>query len=173
MENKKRALGKGLEQLFETNALDFETLEEKIIEDAIEKNSLTEVALDKLTSNPYQPRTNFDEESLQELTDSIKEHGVFQPIIVKKQDGKFVIIAGERRVKASKKAGLEKIPAIISDFTEQQMMEIALLENLQREDLNAIEEAKAYVQIKDTLNITQDELAQRVGKSRSHVTNII
>jgi len=173
METKKRALGKGLEQLFETNTLDFDSLEEKIIEEATEKNRLTNINVDKLISNPYQPRKKFDPEALEELTSSIKEHGVFQPIIVKKQGEEYIIVAGERRAKASKLAGLETIPAIISDFTDQEMMEIALLENLQREDLNAIEEAKAYVQIINTLNLTQEQLAARIGKSRSHVTNII
>jgi len=173
METKKRALGKGLEQLFESNSLDFDSIEQKIVDEATEKNRLTNIKVDKLISNPYQPRKKFDPEALEELTSSIKEHGVFQPIIVKKQNDEYIIVAGERRAKASKNAGIETIPAIISDFTDQEMMEIALLENLQREDLNAIEEAKAYVQIIEKLELTQEELAKRIGKSRSHVTNII
>ena len=172
MEQKRRALGKGLEQLFNSEALDFNQIEEKIVEEA-SKDEIVNVKLSELRSNPYQPRLYFDEDALQELSDSIKEHGVFQPIIVKKSIKGYEIIAGERRVKASKKAGLETIPAIIRDFTDEEMMQIALLENLQREDLSAIEEAKAYYDIINSLKITQDELAKRVGKSRSHITNMI
>ena len=131
------------------------------------------VNLDELRSNPYQPRKNFDEEALQELANSIKEHGVFQPIIAKKSIKGYEIIAGERRVKASKMAGLTEIPAIIKDFNDTQMMEIALLENLQREDLSAIEEANAYKKLQETLILTQEELATRLGKSRSHITNML
>ena len=129
--------------------------------------------MDELRSNPYQPRKVFDEEKLNELADSIKEHGVFQPIIVKKSIKGYEIIAGERRVKASQIAGKETIPAIIRDFSDEAMMEIALLENLQRENLNSIEEANAYKKLLDTLNLTQEELAKRLGKSRSHITNML
>ena len=172
MEQKRRALGKGLEQLFNNEVLDFSQIEEKIVEDTA-KDEIVDLKLSELRSNPYQPRIYFDEEALQELADSIKEHGVFQPIIVKKSIKGYEIVAGERRVKASIKAGLETIPAIIKDFTDEEMMQIALLENLQRENLTAIEEAKAYHDIINSLNITQEELAKRVGKSRSHVTNMI
>ena len=172
MEQKRRALGKGLEQLFNSESLDFAQIEEKIVEEA-SKDEIVNIKLSELRSNPYQPRIYFDEEALQELSHSIKEHGVFQPIIVKKSIKGYEIIAGERRVKASKKAGLETIPAIIRDFTDEQMMQIALLENLQRENLSAIEEAKAYYDIINSLKITQDELSKRVGKSRSHITNMI
>lgn len=172
MEQKRRALGKGLEQLFNNEVLDFSSLEEKIVE-ATDKNEIVNIKLSELRSNPYQPRTYFDEEALNELASSIKEHGVFQPIIVKKSIKGYEIIAGERRVKASIKAGLETIPAIIKDFTDEQMMEIALLENLQRENLSSIEEAKAYSDIIQSLGITQDELAKKVGKSRSHITNML
>ena len=129
--------------------------------------------MDELRPNPYQPRTNFDEEALNELASSIKEHGVFQPIIVKKSIKGYEIIAGERRFRASKLAGKETIPAIIRDFTDEQMMEIALLENLQRENLDAIEEALAYKSMLEKLQLTQDELARKVGKSRSHITNML
>lgn len=172
MEQKRRALGKGLEQLFNNEVLDFSQIEEKIVEET-SKDEIINLKLSELRSNPYQPRIYFDEEALQELSDSIKEHGVFQPIIVKKSIKGYEIVAGERRVKASKKAGLETIPAIIKDFTDEEMMQIALLENLQRENLSAIEEAKAYYDIINSLNITQEELAKRVGKSRSHITNMI
>ena len=172
MEQKRRALGKGLEQLFNNEILDFSQVEDKILENA-SKDEIIEVKLSELRSNPYQPRTYFDETALDELAASIKEHGVFQPIIVKKSIRGYDIIAGERRVKASIKAGLETIPAIVKDFSDEDMMQIALLENLQREDLTSIEEAKAYRDIINALNITQDELAKRIGKSRSHVTNML
>ena len=124
-------------------------------------------------SNPYQPRKVFDEEALKELSESIKEHGVFQPIIVKKSVKGYNIIAGERRTKASELAGLKTVPAIVRDFSDEEMMQVALLENLQREDLSAIEEAKAYKSIIESLRLTQDELAKRLGKSRSHITNML
>ena len=169
---KRRALGRGLEELFNNEVLDYSSVEEKIISET-KNEEIQNVRLDELRSNPYQPRKNFDEEALQELANSIKEHGVFQPIIVKKSIKGYEIIAGERRVKASKLAGLTEIPAIVRDFNDTQMMEIALLENLQREDLNAIEEASAYKKLQETLALTQEELAKRLGKSRSHITNMI
>ena len=134
---------------------------------------IVEISLDELRPNPYQPRKLFDDEALQELCESIKEHGVFQPIIVKRSIKGYEIIAGERRYRASKLAGKETIPAIIRDFTDAEMMEISLLENLQRENLNPLEEALAYKNMIDKLDLTQDELSKRVGKSRSHITNII
>ena len=172
METKKRALGRGLEDLFNSENLDLESVEAKIYESA-SNEEIIELNLSDLRPNPYQPRKVFDEEALNELASSIKEHGVFQPIIVKKSIKGYDIIAGERRFRASKMAGLDKIPAIIRDFTDEQMMEIALLENLQREDLSVIEEALAYKSMIENLNLTQDDLSKRVGKSRSHVTNIL
>ncbi len=170
--SKRRALGMGLEQLFNSEMLDFDQVEEKIVNQT-PKDEIIEIPLGELMSNPYQPRKIFDEESLKELSDSIKEHGVFQPIIVKKSVKGYNIIAGERRVKASELAGLTKIPAIVRDFTDDEMMQVALLENLQREDLTAIEEAKAYKSIIESLRLTQDELAKKIGKSRSHITNML
>lgn len=172
METKKRALGRGLEDLFNSENLDLESVEAKIYESA-SNEEIIELNLSDLRPNPYQPRKVFDEEALKELADSIKEHGVFQPIIVKKSIKGYDIIAGERRFRASKMAGLDKIPAIIRDFTDEQMMEIALLENLQRENLSVIEEALAYKSMIEHLNLTQDDLSKKVGKSRSHVTNIL
>ena len=172
METKKRALGMGLEQLFNGENLDIEQIENKIIE-TTSNEEIIELNLDELRPNPYQPRKIFDDEALQELSESIKEHGVFQPIIVKKSIKGYEIIAGERRFRASKLAGLTTIPAIVRDFTDEQMMEIALLENLQRENLNVIEEALAYKSMIESLNLTQDELSKKVGKSRSHITNIL
>jgi len=172
METKKRALGRGLEDLFNSENLDLESVEAKIYESA-SNEEIIDLNLSDLRPNPYQPRKVFDEDALKELADSIKEHGVFQPIIVKKSIKGYDIIAGERRFRASKMAGLEKIPAIIRDFTDEQMMEIALLENLQRENLSVIEEALAYKSMIEHLNLTQDDLSKKVGKSRSHVTNIL
>ena len=172
MENKKRALGRGLEQLFNNENLDIESFERTIVETA-NKDEIIELDLSELRVNPYQPRKIFDDDALKELSESIKEHGVFQPIIVKKSIKGYEIVAGERRVRASKLAGLTKIPAIIRDFTDEQMMEIALLENLQRENLTAIEEAIAYKSLLENLNLTQEELSKKVGKSRSHITNIL
>ena len=171
--SKRRALGKGLEELFNNNEkMDFNKIEEKIVETATHEE-ITDINLKELRSNPYQPRKVFDEEKLKELANSIKEHGVFQPIIVKKSIKGYEIIAGERRVKASILAGKETIPAIIRDFSDEDMMEIALLENLQRENLNAIEEATAYAKLLKHLNVTQEELASKLGKSRSHITNML
>ena len=172
MEIKKRALGKGLEQLFKNENLDLNSFEKTVYETATNEE-IIEVNLDELRPNPYQPRKIFNDEALKDLSDSIKEHGVFQPIIIKKSIKGFEIIAGERRVRASKLAGLKKIPAIIRNLNDEQMMEIALLENLQRENLSAIEEAIAYKSMLDKLNLTQDELSKKVGKSRSHVTNML
>lgn len=172
MEIKRKALGKGLEDLF-GDTLDFNEVEKEITLNT-PKNEIKEIPLVDLRSNPYQPRKTFDEEKLQELADSIKEHGVFQPIIVKKSIIKgYEIVAGERRVRASIIAGKETIPAIIKDFSDQEMMEIALLENLQRENLNAIEEASAYEGLIKSLSLTQEELAKKLGKSRSHITNML
>ena len=172
MENKRRALGKGLEELFKSESLEIEKIEERILQEAT-KDEIVEIRLDELRKNPYQPRKVFDEESLKELSESIKNYGVFQPIIVKKSIRGYEIIAGERRVRASRMAGLETIPSIVRDFSDEQMMQIALLENLQREDLTAIEEANAYKEIIASLQITQDDLAIKIGKSRSHITNIL
>lgn len=172
MESRKRALGKGLEQLFNTENLDLDSFEKSVYETAT-KEEIIEVSLEELRANPYQPRKVFDEEALQELANSIKEHGVFQPIIVKKSIKGYEIIAGERRVRASKLAGLETVPAIVRNLDDTQMMEIALLENLQRENLSAIEEAIAYKTMIEKLNLTQEELSNKIGKSRSHITNML
>ncbi len=172
MDTKRKALGRGLEELFNSESLELSKIENKIIEEA-DKDEIIEIDLSQLRSNPYQPRKIFDEEALKELSESIKEYGVFQPIIVKKSIKGFDIIAGERRVKASKMAGKTTIPAIVRDFTDEQMMQIALLENLQRENLTAIEEATAYKDIINALSITQDDLAKKLGKSRSHITNML
>ena len=170
--NKRRALGMGLEELFNIEDINYKKVEEKIIEESKDEE-IKEIPISELRVNPYQPRKVFDEEKLKELADSIKEHGVFQPIIVKKSIKGYEIVAGERRFRASQMAGLTTIPAIIRDFTDDQMMEIAILENLQRENLSAIEEAEAYKSLMHTLSLNQEQVAKRVGKSRSHITNMI
>ena len=171
----RRALGKGLEQLFDLDNLNVNNVSdfEKNIYEDTKHEEIVELNVDDIRPNPYQPRTIFDEEALKELADSIKENGVFQPIIVKKSIKGYDVIAGERRLRASKLAGKKTIPAIIRQISDDKMAEIALLENLQREDLNALEEAKAYKSLIDKLNITQEQLAKKVSKSRSHITNML
>lgn len=172
MEQKKKALGRGLEELFSTEVLDFDTFESNIMENAT-TNEIQDIPINEIRPNPYQPRKSFNEETLRELSESIKNHGVFQPIIVKKGIRGYDLIAGERRLRASKMAGLDKIPAIVKDFSDDEMREIALLENIQRENLTAIELAWAYKGIIDNLDIRQEDLALRIGKSRSHITNTL
>ena len=173
MATKKKKLGKGLDAIFnESSGSDIQSMINAIEQKAPEMTQV-KVLLKDIRPNPYQPRVHFDEEKLEELTASIKEHGVFQPILLKESVHGYEIVAGERRFRAASKAGLEDIPAIIVDFTDQQMMEIALLENIQREDLNAIEEAKAYQTMMSKLNLTQEELSKRVGKSRTHIANTV
>lgn len=155
-----KRLGKGLEALIPQLSAD-------------EHDAITEIPIDELRPNPYQPRRVFDDASLAELANSIREHGVVQPIIVRKGIKGYDIVAGERRWRAAKLAGLTKIPAVVKAFTEEQVMEIALIENLQREDLNPIEIAQAYQKLMETFNLTQEELAQKVGKSRPHVANFL
>ncbi len=159
----KSRLGKGLSELFNENAF----------LDALDGETSCQINLDDVVANPYQPRKVFNQEQLQELADSIKEHGVVTPIIVKLVDGEYAIIAGERRCRASRLAGKTTIPAIIRDYTESQMMEIALLENIQREDLSPIEIAISYKSLLTHLGITQEQLSKRVGKSRSQITNTL
>lgn len=166
MENKR--LGKGLDAIFGEN------LSEILEEMQQDENSLrNEIKVIDIRPNPYQPRKNFDREKLTELAQSIKEHGVFTPILVRQGITGYELIAGERRLRACKEAGLETIPAIILELSDEKMMEISVLENIQREDLNAIEEATAYNTLLVNLAYTQDQLAQRLGKSRTHITNML
>ena len=172
MEQKKKALGKGLEELFSSEVLDFDTFESNIMENT-SSDEVREIPVNEVRPNPYQPRKTFNEDALNELAESIKNYGVFQPIIVKKSIKGYDLIAGERRLRASRIAGMEKIPAIVKEFTDEQMREISLLENIQRENLTAIELAWAYKGIIDNLDITQEDLAKKIGKSRSHITNTL
>ena len=163
-------LGRGLDSLFGQENVT------KILDDIENNNEGQEqlmLPVDQIRPNPYQPRKVFDKDALQELSESIQQHGVFTPILVKKSISGYELVTGERRLRASKMAGLDTIPAILVDFDDQQMMEIALLENVQREDLNIIEEAKAYDQLIKRLNYTQEQLAHRIGKSREHITNTV
>ena len=165
---KTNKLGKGLSAIFGEEIDDFI----KDIEN--DKDALTSaIKIEDIRTNPYQPRKSFDEEKLKELADSIREHGLLQPIIVRKSLTGYELIAGERRLRASALAKKETIPAIIVDFNDEQMMEAALLENVQREDLSPIEEAEAYENIIKKLNYTQEELAKRIGKSRPYITNML
>ncbi|MBX8945830.1 MULTISPECIES: ParB/RepB/Spo0J family partition protein [Lysinibacillus] len=153
-----KGLGKGIGALFPGESLEH-------------SGQVEEIQLDLIVANPFQPRKIFDEESLQELADSIKEHGILQPIAVRKKARKFEIVAGERRYRACLLAGLEVIPVIIKELSDAQMMELAILENLQREDLTVIEEAEAYQSLMENLHLTQEELSKRLGKSRPHIAN--
>ncbi len=158
---KKNALGRGLDALIDTSASNNDI-----------RREANEIRIDLIESNPFQPRTNFDKEALNELSESIKELGVIQPITVRVLDnGKFQLISGERRLRASKLAGLNKIPAYIRLADDQGMLEMALVENIQREDLNAIEVAISYQRLMDECKLTQEALSQRVGKKRSTVSN--
>jgi len=141
--------------------------------DVKEEEKIQEITLNELRPNPYQPRKNFQKEAIQELAASIKEHGILQPLIVRKSIKGYEIVAGERRYRAAKEAHLEKVPAVVRELNEQQMMEFALLENLQREDLNPMEEAVAYQMLMDELNVTQEQLAKRLGKSRPYIANYV
>lgn len=166
MSKNSKGLGRGIDALFQ----DFSTLEEV----DVKKEEVKELPLTDLRPNPYQPRKTFDEEALNELAKSIAQSGVFQPIIVRKSAIKgYEIIAGERRFRASKLAGKETVPAIVREFDEEAMMQIAVLENLQREDLGALEEAEAYDMLMKNLKLTQAELSERLGKSRPYIANYL
>ena len=161
--NKRKALGKGLEQLFSNESLYVNPLSniEEIVENTPEED-IIEVKISELRSNPYQPRKTFDQEKLVELANSIKEFGVLEPIIVTKSIKGYEIVAGERRTKACALVGIETIPAIVKEFSDEEMMQIALLENIQRENLTAIEEAEAYSNLIKALNVSQDIIEKSI-----------
>lgn len=171
---KKSGLGKGLDALIPAG--NKKTVEKKdsepvIIEKIVEKKGVETLKITEVEPNREQPRKNFDEDALLELADSIKQYGVIQPLIVQKKADHYEIIAGERRWRAAKMAGVKEIPVIIKDYTDQQVMEISLIENIQREDLNPIEEAMAYKNLMEEFHLKQDEIAEKVSKSRTAVTN--
>lgn len=169
----KKGLGKGLDSIFGSNV-------EQFLDD-IQNNGKEvpgrreiEITIDEIRANPYQPRKEFDEKALEDLADSIRIHGIFTPLLVRKSQAKgYELIAGERRLRAAKLAGLSVVPAISVEFTDEEMMEISILENVQRENLNAIEEAAAYDSLIKRLGYTQEKLAERVGKSREYCANML
>lgn len=156
-----KGLGKGLDALFMPTDND------------VDQSLVEEVSINDLRPNPYQPRKTFDADAIEELKISILEYGIVQPLIVRKSIKGYEIVAGERRFRAAKEAGLKVVPAIVKELDDEKMMEIALLENLQREDLSIIEEALAYKNLIEQLNLTQEELSKKLGKSRSHIANTI
>ena len=166
---KRSPLGRGLGAL-----IDDAKYEKKSVEEAISTGAIAEIEITKIEENPFQPRKEFNEEALKELADSIKELGIIQPITVRKlSEDKFQLISGERRFRASKIAGLTKIIAFVRDANDQEMLEMALVENIQREDLNSIEVAVTYERLIGECNITQDKLSERVGKKRSTISNYL
>ena len=136
-------------------------------------DSVQFIALELIRPNPYQPRKTFEEERLNDLASSIQQHGILQPIVLRQTVQGYYIVVGERRFRASKLAGLTEVPAIIKELSDEDMMELAIIENLQREDLNAIEEAESYKKMMTDLNITQQEVARRLGKSRPYIANML
>lgn len=159
--NKKSALGKGLGALIPNDNT------------SKENNKTSCISINLIKSNDEQPRKAFDDEKIAELSQSIKEHGIIQPIILNKKDNYYIIVAGERRWRAAKLLGLKEVPAIVMDLTEKDVLEVSLIENIQRQDLNPIEEAMAYKKLLSDFNLTQEELSKRVGKSRVAISNII
>ena len=179
---KKGGLGKGLDSLIPSGAPKNKKniteekkqpvkVVEKVVEKIVEKPVEMKMKITEVEPNREQPRKNFDEDALLELAESIKQFGVLQPLLVQKKDDYYEIIAGERRWRAAKLAGLKEVPVIIKDFSDQEVVEIALIENIQREDLNPVEEAMAYKRLIDEFHLKQDEIAERVSKSRTAVTN--
>lgn len=172
-----RGLGKGLDSLIPNALGETKTKKETTVKSKTEttegKEPQTLVKITKVEPNREQPRKNFDEDALQELADSIKQFGLLQPILVQNRKDYYEIIAGERRWRAAKLAGLKEVPVIIRNYTEQEIVEISLIENIQREDLNPIEEAQAYKRLLTEFHLKQDEVAERVSKSRAAVTNSI
>lgn len=172
MSDKKARLGKGLEAIFGDDI-------SSVLED-IQRGSSdvfvgdkVKIPVDTITTNPYQPRKEFDPIKIQELASSIAQHGILTPILVRQSDLGYELIAGERRLRAAKEIELAQIDAIIVDFNDQEMMEVSLIENIQREDLNVIEEAQAYQKLMEAFDYTQEQLARKVGKSREHIANIL
>ena len=167
----RKKLGKGLGSIFGDNV--DEVINEINKGEKEARGERIGIKISEIRPNPYQPRKTFDEAALKELAESIKERGVFQPVLVRKSLKGYELIAGERRMKASKMAGLKEIPAVVLDFNDADMMEVSLLENIQREDLTPIEEAQGYEQIIKKLGYTQDELAKRISKSRAYISNTL
>lgn len=171
--NKKNALGRGLSALLENASTDI-TTKASTSSDAVLAGGISTIPIEKIETNPFQPRTHFEEEALNELAASIKEHGIIQPITLRKLgNDKYQLISGERRFRASQLAGLKEIPAYVRIANDQSMLEMALVENIQRENLDAIEVAISFKRLMDECKLTQEELSQKVGKNRSTVTNFL
>ena len=164
--NKKFSLGKGLGALIPDDLQDQESINSEV-----SSKSSSFISLNLIKPNQDQPRKYFDEEKILQLSESIKEHGIIQPLVVRKQDGLFIIVAGERRWRAAKAAGLKEVPAIVMNLSDKQVLEISLIENIQRQDLNPIEEAWAFRKLIDEFSFTQEELSRRIGRSRTALTN--
>lgn len=169
--DKKRAMGRGLSAILSENSKKVNSAEEKGAEELV--GNILEISLDDIITNPNQPRTNFDQKALDELSISIKQLGLIQPITVRKNGDKFDLISGERRYRASKQAGLKKLPAFVRLANDQELLEMALVENIQRKDLDPIEIALSFEKLIEEINITQENLSNRVGKDRSTITNYL
>ena len=171
--SKKFGLGKGLNALIPEDTI-LSTLDTKVEKASdIKENVSILIDINLIKSNEDQPRKSFDDEKILELAESIKSNGIIQPLVLKKVDDEYIIVAGERRWRAAKSIGLKEVPAIVMNLTEKQILEISLIENIQREDLNSIEEALAYKRLINDFNLTQEELSKRIGKSRVTITNTL
>ena len=167
MTAKQKGLGRGLDSLISSNTKIYDQSSENL------QNNVSEIVISEIVPSPWQPRKIFDEEALNDLVLSIKEHGVLQPLVVRKINDKYELVAGERRWRAAQLASLKKVPIVLIEVDDKKALEIALVENLQREDLNPIEEAKGYALLKETFNLTQEQVSERVGKGRTTITNAL
>ena len=167
MTAKQKGLGRGLDSLISSNTKIYDQSSENL------QNNVSEIVISEIVPSPWQPRKIFDEEALNDLVLSIKEHGVLQPLVVRKTNDKYELVAGERRWRAAQLASLKKVPIVLIEVDDKKALEIALVENLQREDLNPIEEAKGYALLKETFNLTQEQVSERVGKGRTTITNAL
>lgn len=173
-DKKKSVLGRGLSALLDANDTTTERSKEKPANNLVQAATVINIPLEQIEVNPFQPRTSFEEESLNELANSIKIHGVIQPVTVRRiENNKYQLIAGERRLRASKLAGKKEVPAYVRHASDQESIEIALIENIQREDLNPLEISINYKRLQDECDLTQEQLAERLGKNRSTVTNFL
>ena len=167
MTAKQKGLGRGLDSLISTNTQIYDKSSGNL------QNNISEILISDIIPSPWQPRKRFDEEALNDLVLSIKEHGVLQPLVVRKINNNYELVAGERRWRAAQSASLKKVPIVLIEVDDKKALEIALVENLQREDLNPIEEAKGYALLKETFNLTQEQVSERVGKGRTTITNAL
>ena len=167
MTAKQKGLGRGLDSLISSNTKIYDQSSENL------QNNVSEIVISEIVPSPWQPRKIFDEEPLNDLVLSIKEHGILQPLVVRKTNDKYELVAGERRWRAAQLASLKKVPIVIIEVDDKKALEIALVENLQREDLNPIEEARGYALLKETFNLTQEQVSERVGKGRTTITNAL